>query len=1198
MIMFHLSSCATSRLQTYHGFEVIRKMVAGNPLYIGPHANPASPRSETTDGTIGDDDDDECNTSRELTATLLSAVSKAVPEPDAPSEQDATAHDGETKASDRTRNSVNGTPDTSGRGGDTLQRTTTASKVVSRSSSGFDMPDVIGTEPTSPRSDMTDASFPNDELIANRPLLNSKAKRAFDATETSTIFAGLFARIGLSKEDERQLSDLACLDSRPDGKGCQPASIVSFGHRPTTAFLDAPSFSSKRMSQQKVILCYDSTENRWLPFFHGRAPDAEIEYWDPHGTRNFADFLPILRSLPRMHRRLPKCKVSIRDMVRSVMCALRDVFSIAEETGSELQWDDFCTLLALHSFYAYLFGMNDAATTTVLMEEGVVEWISGRIVTILSRKGSGIDEETSNVGKYVSSSSLEQLDDSAKGIDALSMTQREEINAAVGALNKAADGAMIAEVLRRGCGEAIVRLVGYGFTASIAEPLLRAVDRDIGFQEIRISMPMRDSRFVRAVLCGEAGPPPETATSSSSSTHVLWIEDMSLPDPKKEVQLLSLEKFKAGNGSAVRQSAAVLIRPQGATENERLKTATGIAQQASRLVWQAGLMGARVVLLLWPTEWAVHLVGNPNFLTPHSTASRPFVSFLIVPSNALPEVSELRPGYNDQTHLEVCPKRRGGVAGGVMDRCGVTLLRQMGYKHTIASISSQTSSSVSSTSSHSTTETPVRGGIRKMSSFADMRIKSKDATGQEEYRTPPREKPARAQSVFVPATAPKLAAAADIFHSPGPKAGKGGAHGNTNRDREGEYDEDDDTSSSATDSVLFGFQTISAASRVVTLLGGVSKVVEHVNGVTSPATGAKPVRILSLDGGGTRGLASIEILEALCNVCGSSVRDLFDFVIGTSTGGLIAVSTALANFSLEKTKQIYLMSAQNIFKEEAWSSLLLNGPGYNAATNLEGVIDQFLGEKSTKPMIEFSSNTPKVCLVSTLISRAPSMHYAFRNYRLPNPGMILREGDVNGCHNACVRDALRASSAAPYYLYELNLCKDLTTGTYTKGRENNTPQPDSGTPSTPRQLAPCANLTFIDGGITANNPTAIAIHEVRQLFGSDTPLVIVSIGTGRVTPHEYSFGTTRSSRFPSWVQNMFFATGDVDSTDAAVKHTLGPNDVYERFHPVDDIFGCSIDDVRPETLEQLVKGAKDYIQGHMERFVGLKKHLMRFADDE
>ena len=86
---------------------------------------------------------------------------------------------------------------------------------------------------------------------------------------------------------------------------------------------------------------------------------------------------------------------------------------------------------------------------------------------------------------------------------------------------------------------------------------------------------------------------------------------------------------------------------------------------------------------------------------------------------------------------------------------------------------------------------------------------------------------------------------------------------------------------------------------------------------------------------------------------------------------------------------------------------------------------------------------------------------------------------------------------------------------------------------------------------------------------------------------------TRSSRFPSWVQNMFFATGDVDSTDAAVKHTLGPFDVYERFNPVDDIFGCSIDDVRPNTLELLEKGAKEYIQGHLERFINLKSKLVR-----
>ena len=49
-------------------------------------------------------------------------------------------------------------------------------------------------------------------------------------------------------------------------------------------------------------------------------------------------------------------------------------------------------------------------------------------------------------------------------------------------------------------------------------------------------------------------------------------------------------------------------------------------------------------------------------------------------------------------------------------------------------------------------------------------------------------------------------------------------------------------------------------------------------------------RILSLDGGGIRGLIQIEVLSELERLTGRRIRELFDCIIGTSTGGIIALA--------------------------------------------------------------------------------------------------------------------------------------------------------------------------------------------------------------------------------------------------------------------------------------------------------------------
>ena len=59
-------------------------------------------------------------------------------------------------------------------------------------------------------------------------------------------------------------------------------------------------------------------------------------------------------------------------------------------------------------------------------------------------------------------------------------------------------------------------------------------------------------------------------------------------------------------------------------------------------------------------------------------------------------------------------------------------------------------------------------------------------------------------------------------------------------------------------------------------------------------------RILSLDGGGIRGLVQLEILMQLEEATGRKVTDLFDWIIGTSTGGIIALALVYGELLNEK----------------------------------------------------------------------------------------------------------------------------------------------------------------------------------------------------------------------------------------------------------------------------------------------------------
>src|SRR6476660_6535249 len=94
-----------------------------------------------------------------------------------------------------------------------------------------------------------------------------------------------------------------------------------------------------------------------------------------------------------------------------------------------------------------------------------------------------------------------------------------------------------------------------------------------------------------------------------------------------------------------------------------------------------------------------------------------------------------------------------------------------------------------------------------------------------------------------------------------------------------------------------------------------------------PAT--KPKRILSLDGGGIRGILTLEYLGAIETMLRKRTGkndlrlcDYFDLIGGTSTGSIIAAGLA-CGMSVEQLKKLYTGIGTDVFQAEFWRLGLL-----------------------------------------------------------------------------------------------------------------------------------------------------------------------------------------------------------------------------------------------------------------------------------
>lgn len=206
------------------------------------------------------------------------------------------------------------------------------------------------------------------------------------------------------------------------------------------------------------------------------------------------------------------------------------------------------------------------------------------------------------------------------------------------------------------------------------------------------------------------------------------------------------------------------------------------------------------------------------------------------------------------------------------------------------------------------------------------------------------------------------------------------------------------------------------------------------------------MRILSIDGGGFRGLLPALVLAAFEARTGRSVAKCFDLIAGTSTGGIIALALA-AGIPAQKIVEFYMEKGPGIFSRSLAKRITSMGgladELYDAGA-LEIALFELFGER------KLSSAEVKALVVA---------------YDIQGRGaVLLRTWNAEDCLMAA---AARATSAAPTY-FEPYAVKTAT-----------------------GLVFPC-----IDGGVVANNPSLYAVVEALRLRGWRR-IDLVSLGTGR-----------------------------------------------------------------------------------------------------
>jgi patatin-like phospholipase/acyl hydrolase len=249
------------------------------------------------------------------------------------------------------------------------------------------------------------------------------------------------------------------------------------------------------------------------------------------------------------------------------------------------------------------------------------------------------------------------------------------------------------------------------------------------------------------------------------------------------------------------------------------------------------------------------------------------------------------------------------------------------------------------------------------------------------------------------------------------------------------------------------------------------------------------IKILSIDGGGMKGVIPAQYLKNIEEEIGEPIHEYFDLLTGTSTGGIICLGLS-SGMSASQITQLYTVEGKRIFGKKQ---------------SIKGVFKALYSNETLKGILQEKFSDKKIKDANTMLCIPSIEHHKAepKVYKTPHHVEYITDSE------RYMWEVGLATSAAPYYFPAANIGEDE-----------------------------CK----IDGGLWANNPVLVGIAEAKKIGFQFEQIKVLSIGTGD-SLYSADNKIAETGGLLTWKKNLIELTFQAQSKGAShtANYLLGEN---------------------------------------------------------